>query len=326
MNLNDDEVEEVEFWWKKMEEVAIVVPIIFSLVALVGVIGNSLVVYVVASNENMRSPKNLLITNLAMADLIFLLIAAPVASIAYASPHHWPLGNTYCKIFFTISYHTALVSVYTLVLISIDRFLAILYPIRSIKWRTNTNLLVAIICTWIILLLFCTPLFFSHSEMTTPSNNSYCDFRDNKPIDIFPQSWGWRWNVLQFKILFYIFGFMLPMLIMSRLYITIFNKLWNQNPVPGRSITSIQKNRQVVKVFIVVVITFAVCWIPIHIVMILRALGMRTNTPPLLTIQLISHVLACLNSCLNPIIYGFLYKPFRLGLKLNARSISTLKS
>ena len=208
---------------KMQDVVAIVVPIILSLVIIVGVMGNSLVLYVVASNENMRSPKNLLITNLAMADLIFLLIAAPGALIAYAFPHHWPLGNTYCKIFFTISYHTSLVSVYTLVLISIDRCLAILYPIRSIKWRTNTNLLVAIICTWTILLIFCTPIFFSHSEIIVPwNNNSYCVFMENCKIDIFPQSWGWRWNEFRFKILFFIFGFMLPMLIMSGLYITHF--------------------------------------------------------------------------------------------------------
>ena len=191
------------------------------------------------------------------------------------------------------------------------------------------NLLVAIICTWIILLLFCTPIIFSHSETiyyVTPSNNSYCDFTENKPIEIFPKSWGWCWNILRFKILSFTFGFMLPMLIMSGLYITMFNKLWNQDPVPGRSTASIKRNRQVVKVFIVVVITFAVCWIPIHIVMILRALSMWANTPPLITIQIISHVLAYTNSCLNPIIYGFLYKPFRLGLKISVRTMSTMNS
>ena len=311
-----------DLWSKEMERVvSIVVPIIFSLMFLVGCTGNSLVLYVVASNKNMRSPKNLLITNLAIADLLFIITCVPFSAAAYASPHNWLFGDTFCKIFQTTTYYTALVSVYTLVLISMERFLAISYPIRSISWRTNANSLIAIIITWAVLLVFCIPMIFSHSELRTLSNNTYCDFSENKRISILPESFDWRWNILRFKISFFVLGFLLPMLVMSGFYIIMFYTLWKQGPVDERHVERTKKNRKIVKLFLVVVIIFAICWTPIHVIMILRALRSYSNTPIFITIQIISHVLAYANSCLNPIIYGFLYEPFRQGLKFKARMI-----
>ena len=116
---------------------------------------------------------------------------------------------------------------------SLDRFLAVVYPIRSMTWRTDCNCLIgkvlsyiigiltekiyfndlylyfiifvlfysaAITLTWLVTIIFCIPLFFSHSEMKTPSNNSYCDFSENQTIAFLPESWEMRWNVLAFKV------------------------------------------------------------------------------------------------------------------------------
>ena len=84
-----------EQWFKKMEEVvSIVVPIFFSIVVLVGFIGNLLVVLVVTFNKQMRNTTNLLIMNLAVADLLFIVFCVPFSATAYAFPHNWPFGNT----------------------------------------------------------------------------------------------------------------------------------------------------------------------------------------------------------------------------------------
>lgn len=83
-----------EQWFKKMEEiVSIVVPIFFSIVVLVGFIGNLLVVLVVIFNKQMRNTTNLLIMNLAVADLLFIVFCVPFSATAYAYPHNWPFGN-----------------------------------------------------------------------------------------------------------------------------------------------------------------------------------------------------------------------------------------
>ena len=90
-NTTEDQNDE---WFKKMEEiVSIVVPIFFSIVVLVGFIGNLLVVLVVTFNKQMRNTTNLLIMNLAVADLLFIVFCVPFSATAYAFPHNWPFGN-----------------------------------------------------------------------------------------------------------------------------------------------------------------------------------------------------------------------------------------
>ena len=94
-NTTENPMLQTEHWFKKMEEVvSIVVPIFFSIVVLVGFIGNLLVVLVVTFNKQMRNTTNLLIMNLAVADLLFIVFCVPFSATAYAFPHNWPFGNT----------------------------------------------------------------------------------------------------------------------------------------------------------------------------------------------------------------------------------------
>ena len=73
--------------------VSIVVPIFFGLLFLVGFLGNLLVVLVVTFNRQMRNTTNLLIMNLAVADILFVALCVPISAFQYAAPHHWPFGD-----------------------------------------------------------------------------------------------------------------------------------------------------------------------------------------------------------------------------------------
>ncbi len=75
--------------------VTIVVPIFFSLVVLVGFFGNLLVVLVVTFNRQMRNTTNMLILNLAVADILFIVFCVPSTATSYALPHDWPFGDTW---------------------------------------------------------------------------------------------------------------------------------------------------------------------------------------------------------------------------------------
>jgi len=79
--------------------VRVVVPPIFSLIAVVGLVGNLLVVMVVVAGGRrlMHSTTNVLITNLAVADLLFIVFCVPFTATGYALPV-WPFGNTWCKV------------------------------------------------------------------------------------------------------------------------------------------------------------------------------------------------------------------------------------
>lgn len=121
---------------------------------------------VIAVNPSMRSTTNLLINNLAIADILFVFFCVPFTAADYLLPT-WPFGNFWCKIVslsppilvtwcdgslgesfaqhcyrFQVQYMivvTCHASVYTLVLMSLDRFLAVVHPITSMSIRTERN-------------------------------------------------------------------------------------------------------------------------------------------------------------------------------------------
>ncbi|OQR73887.1 allatostatin-A receptor-like [Tropilaelaps mercedesae] len=64
--------------------VEVVVPWLFGLICVVGLVGNALVVLVVACNPQMRSTTNMLIINLAIADLLFIVFCVPFTAIDYS--------------------------------------------------------------------------------------------------------------------------------------------------------------------------------------------------------------------------------------------------
>lgn len=92
--------------------VSIIVPIVFAIIVLVGLVGNLLVVIVVKFNPQMYSTTNLLIINLAIADLMFIIFCVPFTAWDYAFPY-WPFGNIWCKVVQYLIVVCAYASIYT---------------------------------------------------------------------------------------------------------------------------------------------------------------------------------------------------------------------
>ena len=118
-NITEENLENQEFQFDE-SLMRILVCISFSIIGILGFIGNSLVVIVVAFNPNMRSTTNILIINLAIADLLFVIFCIPFTATDYVFPY-WPFGEIMCKVVQYLIYTTACASVYTLVLMSFDR-------------------------------------------------------------------------------------------------------------------------------------------------------------------------------------------------------------
>jgi len=77
--------------------IRVVVPVVFSVIAVLGFVGNLFVIIVVVANLQMRSTTNTLIISLAVADLLFIVICVPFTAVSYAITV-WPFGTAWCMV------------------------------------------------------------------------------------------------------------------------------------------------------------------------------------------------------------------------------------
>ena len=110
------------------------VQVLYSLVCLVGLLGNTLVIYVVVRFSKMQTVTNLYIVNLAVADECFL-IGIPFL-ITTMSRQSWPFGNIMCKAYMTTTSINQFTSSIFLTIMSADRYIAVCHPISSPRIRT----------------------------------------------------------------------------------------------------------------------------------------------------------------------------------------------
>ncbi|XP_052784987.1 allatostatin-A receptor-like [Mya arenaria] len=289
--------------------VRIIIPIIFGLIVALGLLGNLLVIVVILMNQQMRSTTNILILNLAIADLCFIIFCVPFTGTGYVLPQ-WPFGRIWCKIVQFLIYVCAYASVYTLVMMSLDRYLAVVHPIYSMSYRTQRNTVWILLCLWGLILGGHTPLLFHNDVIHYVYNGdprSACvnkvTVNNNSAAKLFYGSFFACGYVLPLSLIVVLYGFMLKRL------------LYGVVPGGSQRAESIRSKKRVTKMVVIVVVIFALCWLPIQIVFIIQNFGNFDEGVHSIAIQMVSNCLAYMNSCVNPILYAFLSDNFRRSFK-----------
>ncbi|XP_015590920.1 allatostatin-A receptor isoform X2 [Cephus cinctus] len=281
--------------------VSVVVPLLFGVIGILGLVGNSLVVVVVAANPGMRSTTNLLIINLAIADLLFVIFCIPFTATDFVMLF-WPFGNIWCKGVQYLIIVTACASVYTLVLMSLDRYLAVVHPIASMSVRTEAHAFLAICIIWVVILTASIPVIIIHGEDSYNSTSQTLT-----ACRILPE---FNWPL--FQLTFFLSSYIVPLALICGLYICMLLRLWRGAHV---SAESRRGKKRVTRLVLVVVGVFAICWCPLQIILVSKSLEHYPLTPTAVMVQIVSHVLAYTNSCVNPILYAFLSDNFRKAFR-----------
>ena len=137
----------------------------FSLILVVSLVGNFLIVLIVYKTPTLRKPINMLIANMAMSDLLYPIFMFPV-QLADLHVGSWLIGGTLgqalCKIHPFLTEISMVVSIQSLVLITVDRYAAVVVPLRSplISRKVCRCLIVS---TWILAVPFCWPYLFTYN-------------------------------------------------------------------------------------------------------------------------------------------------------------------
>lgn len=292
--------------------ISIVVPIFFSLIGITGFIGNLLVVLTVVFNVQMRNTTNLLIFNLSFADLLFIVFCIPFTAVDYWRPGQWPFGLTWCKTVQYLIVVTAYISIYTLVLMSMDRFLAVCYPVS--RMRSERNTIISICILWAAVLLYNLPAYYLHGldEYSHEGRNSTsCKFIEENDLSV-------SWSTFHFSM--FTSSYLLPLVLISGLYLCMLLRLWkNSNLTQSRE--SRRGKRRVTRLVLIVVGCFATMWLPIQTILLLKSLHMFHASHLTISLQISAHCIAYASSCINPLLYAFLSENFRKSFRKVSRRV-----
>lgn len=149
-------------------------------ILLVSLVGNTLVIVVVYKNKNLCKSINYFVFNMAASDLLMSLTIMPVKIVeivtgsgAFMVDNPLLVGNVLCKLCYFLPDASVVVSIESLVLIAIDRFIAVVYPLKT-TLITSKLRLTCILCTWIVAVAVNAPYFYTFRLFPTEDRTYVC--------------------------------------------------------------------------------------------------------------------------------------------------------
>ncbi|KAJ3590037.1 hypothetical protein NHX12_007994 [Muraenolepis orangiensis] len=297
----------------------ILLPAVYSIVFLIGLPLNSAVILKIWRLRPNLSRNNIYMLNLATADLLYVM-SLPLLIYNYASHDYWPFGELTCKLVRFQFYSNMHGSIFFLTCISLQRYVGICHPFAS--WHKQGGRRLAwILCgsVWLVVATLCAPTFhFAGTGIQRNRTVCYDMSRPDRSLDYYP--YGMALTCL---------GFVLPFLAVTACYCRMARLLCR--PAACRSAASDEKRDKAVRMIVVVVVVFAVSFLPFHLTKTLYLLVRTMPSAPCATRNLFSVVYKCtrpfasMNSVLDPILFYFTQPQYRRSTRRFVLRVTTLK-
>ncbi|XP_035272958.1 tachykinin receptor 3a [Anguilla anguilla] len=277
----------------------------YSSVVAVAVFGNLIVIWIILAHKRMRTVTNYFLLNLAFSDASTAAFNTLINFI-YAAHGEWYFGESYCNFhnFFPVT--AVFASIYSMTAIAVDRYMAIIHPLKPRLSATATK--VVIVCIWALAIVLAFPLCFYSTIKKTP-RRTLCYVAWPRPAE----------DPFTYHIIVTVLVYILPLVVMGITYTMVGITLWG-GEIPGDSSDNyhgqLRAKRKVVKMMIIVVVTFAICWLPYHIYFIITGVNKLLNKWKYIQQVYLSVLWLAMSSTMyNPIIYCCLNSRFRAGFK-----------
>ncbi|XP_023678707.2 proteinase-activated receptor 1 [Paramormyrops kingsleyae] len=267
------------------------VPSIYTLVFIISIPLNTAAILLFIGKIRPSKPAGIYMINLAVADLLFVSLLSFRISYHF-NGNDWVFGSAMCRIVTSAFFLNMYCSILLIMCISVDRYVAVVYPIKSLMWRSPLKAAAACGLMWFLASVGVTPLLMSKQDLHLTLNITTChDVLDVNQMKAF--------YVYFFTIFTSIF-FFVPLIVTTFCYVRIIQTLCSTSTVKH------SKRTRAIVMAVIVLIIFVACFAPTNVVLFTHYLQFtRGSSEQSYMAYLLSVCIGSINCCLDPLIYYF---------------------
>ncbi|XP_078372044.1 neuropeptide FF receptor 2-like [Oculina patagonica] len=285
-----------------------------SIITLAAFIGNILVIVSFLKTPSLRTSTNYYMVNMAISDLFCACFNWPLyATEGMLTSRVFitePMATVVCKLGMYFRGISQVVSVLSLVLIAVDRYVAIVFPMKMTMLRRKRARLALALLTWIIPITSGFP-FFHYTEIVKEGDQTFCR-----------TTWSKSMNTIYNGVGFVIF-YCAPFITMVILYTRTVKALGKR---PNNATLKLQNhlsnkrqrnNQRIVKILISIVAAFFICWTPLCVYLALKMFhpALIAKDKCRLFLALFFYVFPSFSTAINPFILFLFSTNYRQALK-----------
>ncbi|XP_067424987.1 proteinase-activated receptor 1 [Emydura macquarii macquarii] len=270
------------------------VPSVYTSVVMLSLPLNITAILVFLIKMKIKKPAIVYMLNLAFADVLFVSVL-PFKIAYHFSGNNWVFGPEMCRLVTAAFYCNMYCSILLMTVISIDRFLAVVYPMQSLSWRTLMRAWLICFIIWLIAIVGVIPILITEQTMKIPELNiTTCH-------DVLKESElkGYYRNF--FSIFSSIF-FFVPLIISTVCYVCIIQCLRSSNIVAKQS-----KKTRALLLSAAVFFIFVICFGPTNVLLLIHYVSFPYNNQSeyIYFAYLLCVCISSVSCCIDPLIYYY---------------------
>ncbi|XP_056587650.1 pyroglutamylated RF-amide peptide receptor [Triplophysa dalaica] len=291
--------------------------LLYVLIFGLAVMGNGSVLVLLCRRKALQSPSTFFICSLALSDLLISIVCVPATLLQHFFSN-WLAGDFLCKLIPFLQVTAIATSMLTMTCIAVERFQGILYPLHVRNSYFLFHAFKMLVTVWMAALIIAAPLWFV--QKVEVKYDFLFDVHHTCCLEVWPSRQQRRAYTTCLSVLV----FLAPLATMAILYWKIMKELWGKHKVhdvmfqtlPGSEINKItRRKKRAIRMMATVVLLFASCWAPFHLVSLLLDYGqLDLDLDSEFLLVSVVQILGFSNSVCNPLVYAALNTTFKRDL------------
>ncbi|KAI4891082.1 hypothetical protein NFI96_025218 [Prochilodus magdalenae] len=278
------------------------IPTVYGLVFLISVPLNALALVAFFFRIRQKKPVVVYMSQLALADLLFGLLL-PLKVHYYASGSQWVFGEAACRAVTTVFYAYMNCSVLLVMCMSVDRMLAVVFPVASSLWRKPRNARLVCAGAWFLALVAAMPLLTINQTVLITEVGITChdvlEPEDPLYLPLFTS----------ISCLIYFLPLFVTLSCYAAILRTLKTKTKSLQGALASSSLSRKRRRRATVMVISVMVEFLLCFAPTNMILLLHCLLLgkqrSAGADELYAAYILAVCVGSVSACLDPLLYYF---------------------